>query len=166
VDFQRYQQAAIKTLQPPTEDTDPVLIPLLGLAGEVGSLTTAYKKHLRDGPAHEQGKHQLREELGDVLWYIAALAHRFDLDLDDIVSVVIEFLAELQEKPAPEVRAELEDGGAELPVDSLLIVEILTRVEERYSIAIPADRQSAEATRSVQAFARAVREAVIERQQS
>ncbi|MET9462588.1 phosphopantetheine-binding protein [Streptomyces canus] len=85
--------------------------------------------------------------------------------IGDIVSVVIEFMAELQEKPAPEVRAELEDGGAELPVDSLLIVEILTRIEERYSIAIPADRQSAEATRSVQAFASAVREAIIERQQ-
>ncbi|MET9914071.1 hypothetical protein ABZZ74_46400 [Streptomyces sp. NPDC006476] len=53
-----------------------------------------------------------------------------------------------------------------MPVDSLLIVEILTRVGERYSIAIPADRQSAEATPSVRAFARAVREAVIERQQS
>ncbi|WP_055712306.1 nucleoside triphosphate pyrophosphohydrolase family protein [Streptomyces torulosus] len=90
MDFKRYQQAAVKTLQPPTEDTDPVLIPLLGLAGEVGSLTTAYKKHLRDGPAHEQGKHQLREELGDVLWYIAALAHRFDLDLDDIATASLE----------------------------------------------------------------------------
>lgn len=87
-------------------------------------------------------------------------------DVDDIVTLIIEFLAELQEKTAPEVRAELEDGGAELPVDSLLIVEILTRVEERYSIAIPADRQSAQATRSVQAFARAVRDAIIERQQS
>ncbi|MFD8440648.1 phosphopantetheine-binding protein [Streptomyces microflavus] len=86
-------------------------------------------------------------------------------DIDDIVSVVIEFLAELQEKTTPEVRVELEDGGAELPVDSLLIVEILTRIEERYSIAIPADRQSAQATRSVQAFARAVQEAITERQQ-
>lgn len=86
-------------------------------------------------------------------------------DIDDIISVVIEFLAALQEKTAAEVRAELEDGGAELPVDSLLIVEILTRIEERYSIAIPADRQSAQATRSVQAFARAVQEAIVERQQ-
>ncbi|MEV7676257.1 phosphopantetheine-binding protein [Streptomyces sp. NPDC088752] len=86
-------------------------------------------------------------------------------DINDIVSVVIEFLAELQEKTAAEVRADLEDGGAELPVDSLLIVEILTRIEERYSIAIPADRQSAQATRSVQAFARAVQEAINERQQ-
>ncbi|MFF9691303.1 phosphopantetheine-binding protein [Streptomyces sp. NPDC014623] len=86
-------------------------------------------------------------------------------DINDIISVVIEFLAELQEKTAAEVRADLEDGGAELPVDSLLIVEILTRIEERYSIAIPADRQSAQATRSVQAFARAVKEAINERQQ-
>lgn len=86
-------------------------------------------------------------------------------DIDDIVSVVIEFLAALQEKTAAEVRAELEDGGAELPVDSLLIVEILTRIEERYSIAIPADSQSAQATRSVQAFAHAVQEAVVEGQQ-
>ncbi|MEU2026681.1 phosphopantetheine-binding protein [Streptomyces sp. NPDC016469] len=86
-------------------------------------------------------------------------------DIDDIVSVVIEFLAELQEKTAVEVRVELEDGGAELPVDSLLIVEILTRIEERYSIVIPADRQSAQATRSVHAFARAVQEAILERQQ-
>lgn len=86
--------------------------------------------------------------------------------IDDIVSVVIEFLAELQGKDAAEVRAELEGGGAELPVDSLLIVEILTRIEERYVISIPADRQSAQATRSVHAFARAVLDAIIERQQS
>ncbi|MBY8864486.1 nucleoside triphosphate pyrophosphohydrolase family protein [Streptomyces sennicomposti] len=90
VDFKRYQEAAVKTLQPAAEGTDPVLVPLLGLAGEVGSLTTAYKKFLRDGPAFEQGKHQLREELGDVLWYIAALTHRFGLDLDDVAAASLE----------------------------------------------------------------------------
>ncbi|MGI5461237.1 nucleoside triphosphate pyrophosphohydrolase family protein [Streptomyces sp. CA-249302] len=90
MDFKRYQEAAVKTLQPPADGTDPVLVPLLGLAGEVGSLTTAYKKFLRDGPAFEQGKHQLREELGDVLWYVAALAHRFGLDLDDVAAANLE----------------------------------------------------------------------------
>lgn len=59
---------------------------------------------------------------------------------------------------------ELVQGGSELPVDSLLVVEILTRVEERYSVAIPADRQAAQATRSVRAFARAVLDAITERQ--
>ncbi|RSS85840.1 pyrophosphatase, partial [Streptomyces sp. WAC02707] len=39
---------------------------------------------------YEQRKHQLREELGDVLWYVAALAHRFDLDLDDIATASLE----------------------------------------------------------------------------
>ncbi|SDS47685.1 MazG nucleotide pyrophosphohydrolase domain-containing protein [Streptomyces sp. TLI_053] len=86
MDFNRYQHAAIKTLQEPTPGTDPVLVPLLGLAGEVGSLATAYKKRLRDGPDHTSSKQQLREELGDVLWYVAALAHRFDLDLEDIAA--------------------------------------------------------------------------------
>ncbi|MBN6050744.1 nucleoside triphosphate pyrophosphohydrolase family protein, partial [Nonomuraea sp. RK-328] len=86
VDFSRYQQAAIKTLQAPTSESDPVLVPLLGLVGEVGSLATAYKKHLRDGPGLLSGKQYLREELGDVLWYVAALAHRFDLDLEDVAA--------------------------------------------------------------------------------
>lgn len=85
---------------------------------------------------------------------------------EEIVAVVIEFLAELEARPVDEVRAELQDAGAELPVDSVLIVEILTRVEEHYGIAIPADRQSAQATRSVRAFAAAVQDAITERQQS
>ncbi|MFE2285616.1 phosphopantetheine-binding protein [Streptomyces sp. NPDC059443] len=86
--------------------------------------------------------------------------------LEEITSIIIELLAELQGQSAAEVRAELEESGAELPVDSLLIVEILTRIEEHYSVTIPADRESAQATRSVQSFARAVLEAIVERQQS
>jgi NTP pyrophosphatase (non-canonical NTP hydrolase) len=86
VDLNRYQQAAIKTLQDPAPGTDPVVVPLLGLVGEVGSLATAYKKRLRDGPGLASGKQHMREELGDVLWYIAALAHRFDLNLEDVAA--------------------------------------------------------------------------------
>ncbi|MEU0941013.1 nucleoside triphosphate pyrophosphohydrolase family protein [Embleya sp. NPDC005971] len=65
-------------------------MPLLGLAGEAGSLATVYKKQLRDGPAYEQAKQQLREELGDVLWYVAALAHNFNLTLEDIAAANLE----------------------------------------------------------------------------
>ncbi|WP_436776753.1 nucleoside triphosphate pyrophosphohydrolase family protein [Yinghuangia sp. YIM S09857] len=86
MDFKRFQQAATKTLQPTAPGADPVLVPLLGLAGETGSLATVYKKRLRDGPGFEVGKHQLREELGDVLWYLAALAETLDLDLEDIAA--------------------------------------------------------------------------------
>ncbi|MFI0766149.1 acyl carrier protein [Streptomyces sp. NPDC021218] len=85
--------------------------------------------------------------------------------MDEITSVVIGFLAEHEGVSPDELRAELEQGGRELPVDSLLVVEILTRIEERYHVAIPADREAAQATRSVRAFATAVLDAIIERQQ-
>jgi len=84
--------------------------------------------------------------------------------IDDIVTVIIDFLAELEGRPMEEVRSELESGGKELPVDSILVVEILTRVEEHYGIAVPADAEAARATRSVTAFADAVLNVIIERQ--
>ncbi|WP_327250944.1 nucleoside triphosphate pyrophosphohydrolase family protein [Streptomyces sp. NBC_01244] len=86
----RYQEAALKTLQPATGDIDPVLVPLLGLMGETGSVISAYKKRLRDGAEATHSKQQLREELGDALWYIAALAHRLDLSLEDIAAASLE----------------------------------------------------------------------------
>lgn len=90
VHLARYQQAALKTLQPAAEGTDPVLIPLLGLVGEAGSVATAYKKRLRDGADASPSKQQLREELGDVLWYTATLAHLLGLDLEDIAAASLE----------------------------------------------------------------------------
>ncbi|MFE7541063.1 nucleoside triphosphate pyrophosphohydrolase family protein [Streptomyces platensis] len=86
----RYQEAALKTLQPSADGIDPVLVPLLGLIGEAGSVITAYKKRLRDGADATPSKQQLREELGDALWYIAALAHRLDLNLEDIAAASLE----------------------------------------------------------------------------
>lgn len=90
MEFGRYQQAAVKTLQGSGTEQDSVAVPLLGLVGEVGSVATAYKKHLRDGPGRPFGKQQIREELGDVLWYAATLANSFGLDLDDVAAASLE----------------------------------------------------------------------------
>ncbi len=67
---------------PPGED--PRLGPLLGLAGEVGTLLAGYKKYLRDGEAYELFDDNVAEELGDILWYLATAADRWQLSLDDI----------------------------------------------------------------------------------
>ena len=54
------------------------------------------------------------------------------------------------------MREELEEGGWELPIDSLRIVEILTRVEQEFGVEVPADVDSARSMRSVRAFAEVV----------
>lgn len=90
MDFNNYQQAALRTARPPTETPSDkllgLIVPMLGLAGETGQLLSEYKKHLRDGEAHRLFKERVREELGDLLWYIANVANRFDLTLEEVAT--------------------------------------------------------------------------------
>lgn len=85
-----YQRAAAKTDQFQARKVSngqvdkAELVPLLGLTGEVGALLSEYKKLLRDGPVHMRFKDRVKEELGDTLWYVAAVASKFDLTLEDI----------------------------------------------------------------------------------
>lgn len=81
-----YQVASLETEQGSVDPADEVLIPLLGLSGEVGELLSEYKKHLRDGDAHRLFPARVEEELGDILWYIANLATKYSLDLDTIAA--------------------------------------------------------------------------------
>src|SRR3546814_19785400 len=88
MDFDRYQKEALRTDRVParqgSDDVLSLIVPMLGLAGETGQLLSEYKKHLRDGAAHRLFKDRVGEELGDLLWYIANVASKFGLDLDQI----------------------------------------------------------------------------------
>lgn len=84
MNFSQYQQAAAQTDRLEGMDSDALVVSLLGLAGEAGSLLTLYKKMLRDGDAYQAVKESITEELGDVLWYVAAIARRANLDLAEI----------------------------------------------------------------------------------
>lgn len=90
MDLDRYQRAAVKTLHGADSGQDTVIVPLLGLIGEVGSVATAYTKRLRDGAGYQLAKQRIREELGDVLWHVATLADSFELDLEDVAAASIE----------------------------------------------------------------------------
>ncbi len=49
---------------------NPLTVALYGLAGETGSIHTLYKKRLRDGDRFTGFQDRVKEELGDILWYL------------------------------------------------------------------------------------------------
>jgi len=91
--FRDFQKQATRYDQVPGTSEKSMIVPLLGLAGEVGTLLSEYKKYLRDGQAHQQFGYAVGEELGDLLWYVATVATKFGLDLDEIARGNLEKIA-------------------------------------------------------------------------
>jgi acyl carrier protein len=79
---------------------------------------------------------------------------------DDLVAAIIDALAARQDKDPAELLAELEAGGRDLPIDSVLIAEILIDIEARYRVRIPIDAEAVRSARSVWTFAETVRKAI------
>ena len=73
-DVAAYACAALATDQ--RSDGASLDFALLGLFGEAGSLLAEVKKRRRDAASHVGYHHAVREELGDVLWYLAIVADR------------------------------------------------------------------------------------------
>lgn len=84
MDLRTYQERTKKTDRNPGTDEQARMIPLAGLASETGELLGEYKKYLRDGENHKLFKERLAEEVGDLLWYVANVATKFDLDLSNV----------------------------------------------------------------------------------
>jgi NTP pyrophosphatase (non-canonical NTP hydrolase) len=89
-----YQSLSARTLidkQPEYSDLELSLIwNALGLAGESGEVVDLIKKQV----CHKHGvdRDAIAKELGDVLWYIAAIATKLDLDLSEIADLNIDKL--------------------------------------------------------------------------
>ena len=74
----------------------------------------------------------------------------------EIENLIITLLAELQGKDPETLRSELETAGEKLPIDSLLIVEILVQVQEVCGVELPANVESAKNLATVTSFAQAI----------
>lgn len=63
----------------------------LGLTGEAGEVADKIKKIIRDknGAFTPEDVTEIKKELGDVLWYVAALSTEFGLSLGDIADANI-----------------------------------------------------------------------------
>ncbi len=96
--FAEYERLAGRSDVAAWGDLKGMMVPLLGLAGEVGSLLSEHKKHLREGDRYRVFTDHVAEEIGDILWYLANIAGKSGLSLGDIAA---ENLAKLEASPPP-----------------------------------------------------------------
>lgn len=71
-----------------------ILYAALGLVEEAGEIAGKVKKALRKGTSPEglRRSQALREELGDVAWYLAQLAHQLSFPLSEVITSNLEKL--------------------------------------------------------------------------
>lgn len=86
MDANLYQMATRRTR--PGQDRERALACFgLGVAGEAGEVADLVKKALFHG--HDIDPVQIKKELGDVLWYVAALADEYGLTLSEVMEANI-----------------------------------------------------------------------------
>ena len=83
MDLQEYVDRASAT-DDLGSDNQAIRIALFGIAGEAGEVVSEAKKFFRDDGPLPGLADRVGEELGDLLWYIALLARRLALDLNDV----------------------------------------------------------------------------------
>jgi len=100
MNFNDYQQQALTTLLSTGDEFKDIVHGVLGLSGEAGEVADKFKKIVRDkqGEISEQDRQELSKEIGDVLWYIAVLAHLLGVPLEQLVEQNLEKLASRQQR--------------------------------------------------------------------
>lgn len=98
--FDEYQKQALKTA---VTNPDPLMdktIWAMGVAGEAGEVVEKWKKIVayHEGKFREDDLAELEKELGDVVWYIAVMAHSLGLSFDTMMEKNLKKLADRQNR--------------------------------------------------------------------
>lgn len=100
MELEYYQREAHKT----SLHNTPVVYTALGLTGEAGEVSDKVKKLIRDkgympgDPISAEDRQAIALELGDVLWYIAEMAHDIGYSLEQIGRMNLQKLALRQQR--------------------------------------------------------------------
>jgi NTP pyrophosphatase (non-canonical NTP hydrolase) len=98
MNFSEYQQKAGTTALYPSRGSN-LAYPALGLAGEAGEVAEKVKKILRgDRLLDSDYRAVISKELGDVLWYVAAMCHEIGADMQEVAEENIAKLASRKER--------------------------------------------------------------------
>jgi NTP pyrophosphatase (non-canonical NTP hydrolase) len=85
-----YQQSVKRTVNPSLTLKDAIIQKVFGIAGEAGEVVDIFKKHFFQ--EHAVNKDRVKEEIGDMMWYIAGLCNLLDIDISEIYDLNIEKL--------------------------------------------------------------------------
>ncbi|MCE9549215.1 nucleoside triphosphate pyrophosphohydrolase family protein [Candidatus Nomurabacteria bacterium] len=100
MELNEYQKKALTTAF--HAEKHKIIYPALGLGNEAGEVLGKIKKWVRgddgEGEISADRKQALKEELGDVLWYVAVLAHDLGLSLGDIAQTNVDKLQSRKER--------------------------------------------------------------------
>lgn len=89
--FKEYQELAQKTaIYRENKNFPGWFYAALGLCGETGEVAEKLKRVIRDNT--EPDTEEIKKELGDILWYLAAICWEFNIDLEDVARTNIEKL--------------------------------------------------------------------------
>lgn len=101
MNFEDYQSEASQTALYPRR-MENLEYPTLGLAGEAGEVANIVKKIQRDhgGVINDETRLKLKDELGDVLWYISACADELGLTLAEVAEYNVQKLAKRHNRAA------------------------------------------------------------------
>lgn len=90
MNFDQYAKGARETaIYPGRGELNGLLYAVIGLSGESGELCNKIKKILRDSNGHISYdiRNAIAGELGDILWYVAAVCDELDYDIDLIATL-------------------------------------------------------------------------------
>lgn len=92
--IKEYQKQTSRTNAPIGDRYDGMLTlhMLMGMMTEVGELTDQFKKNLAYGKDIDWVN--VKEELGDLMWYISEFANHYQYDLEEILEINISKLRE------------------------------------------------------------------------
>ena len=98
--FDEYQKQALTTAH---NHPDPLMsktIWAMGIAGEAGEVLEKWKKIVayKEGKITDEDLGLLKKELGDVVWYIAVLAHDLGLSFEEVMQLNVEKLKDRQKR--------------------------------------------------------------------
>ncbi|MBR9702405.1 nucleoside triphosphate pyrophosphohydrolase family protein [Candidatus Woesearchaeota archaeon] len=90
--FDEYHKKALSTVDEQSNDEFQIYMArVLGIVGEAGEVADKFKKIVwhREGVVNEEDKEEIKKELGDVLWYVAALSDALGFTLEEVATTNI-----------------------------------------------------------------------------